>query len=64
MIFLGDFSIVKIFLIKLSCYYDNYFIDFIFGKYNGFVSKARVSASIWLADSQLGATHHVGYQLI
>jgi hypothetical protein len=24
--FLGDFSNLKIFLIKLSCYYDNYFM--------------------------------------
>ena len=41
MIFLGDFSFVKIFLTKLSCYHDNYFKYFMFGKYNGFVSKAR-----------------------
>ena len=41
MIFLGDFSFVKIFLTKLSCYHDNYFKYFMFGKYNGFVSKVR-----------------------
>ena len=40
-IFLGDFSFVKIFLTKLSCYHDNYFKYFMFGKHNGFVSKAR-----------------------
>jgi hypothetical protein len=37
---LGDFSFVKIFLTKLSCYHDNFFKYFMFGKYNGFVSKA------------------------
>jgi hypothetical protein len=37
-------SILKIFLIKLSCYHDNYIKYFMFEKYNGFVSKARVSA--------------------
>jgi hypothetical protein len=49
-IFLGDFwhfSFVKIFLTKLSCYHDNYFKYFMFGKYNGFVSKARVSACMY-----------------
>jgi hypothetical protein len=45
-IFLGDFSILKIFLIKLSCYHDNYFKYFMLGKYNGFVSKERVSACL------------------
>ena len=39
MIFLGHFS--------LSCYHDNYFRYFMFGKYNGFVSKARVSACMY-----------------
>jgi hypothetical protein len=39
-IFLGDFSFAKIFLTKLLSYYDNYFKYFMFGKYNGFVSKA------------------------
>jgi hypothetical protein len=43
-IFLWEISILKIFLIKLSCYNDNYFKYFMFGKYNGFVSKVRVSA--------------------
>jgi hypothetical protein len=43
-IFLGDVSILKTFLMKISCYHDNYFKNFMFGKYYGFVSKARVSA--------------------
>jgi hypothetical protein len=42
-IFLGDFLFLK----KLSCYHDNYFRYFMFGKYNGFVSKARVSACMY-----------------
>ena len=46
MIFLGDFSFVRIFL-KLLCYHDNNFRYFMFGKYNGFVSKARVSAFMY-----------------
>jgi hypothetical protein len=37
------FFICKNILKKLSCYHDNYFRYFMFGKYNGFVSKARVS---------------------
>ena len=41
MIFLGDFLFAKIVLTKLSCYHDNYFKYFMFGKYNGFVSTAR-----------------------
>jgi hypothetical protein len=40
-IFLGDFSFWKNVLKKLSCYHDNYFKYFIFGKYIVFVSKAR-----------------------
>jgi hypothetical protein len=40
-LFLGDISFVKIFLTKLSCYHDNYFKYFMFGKLNGFVSKGR-----------------------
>jgi hypothetical protein len=35
------------FLKKLSCYHDNNFGYFMFGKYNGFVSKARVSACMY-----------------
>ena len=31
----------------LSCYHDNNFGYFMFGKYNGFVSKARVSACMY-----------------
>jgi hypothetical protein len=46
-IFLGDFSIVKIFLVKLLCYHDNYFKYVMFWKYNGFASKARVSAFMY-----------------
>jgi hypothetical protein len=46
-LFLGDFSFVRIFLKKLSCYHDNYFRYFMFGKYNGFVSKVRVSACMY-----------------
>jgi hypothetical protein len=41
------FFICKIILKKLSCYHDNYFRYFTFGKYNGFVSKARVSACMY-----------------
>jgi hypothetical protein len=41
------FFICKNILIKLSCYHDNYFRYFMFGKYNGFVSKARVSACMY-----------------
>jgi hypothetical protein len=43
-IFLADLSIVKIFLMKLSRHFDNYFM---FGKYNGFVNKASVSACLY-----------------
>jgi hypothetical protein len=39
------FFICKNILKKLSCYHDNYFRYFMFGKYNGFVSKAWVSAT-------------------
>jgi hypothetical protein len=35
------------FLIQLSCYHDNYFKYFMFGKYNGFVSKATVAACMY-----------------
>ena len=41
------FSFVRIFLKKLSCYHDDYFRYFMFGKYNGFVSKAKVSACMY-----------------
>jgi hypothetical protein len=41
------FFIRKNILKKLSCYHDNYFRYFMFGKYNGFVGKARVSACIY-----------------
>ena len=41
------FFICKNILKKLTCYHDNYFRYFMFGKYNGFVSKARVSACMY-----------------
>ena len=41
------FFLCKNILKKLSCYHDNYFRYFMFGKYNGFVSKARVSACMY-----------------
>ena len=41
------FFICKNILKKLSCYHDNYFRYFIYGKYNGFVNKARVSACMY-----------------
>jgi hypothetical protein len=41
------FFICKNILKKLSCYHDNYFRYFMFGKYNGFVSKARISACMY-----------------
>jgi hypothetical protein len=46
-IFFRRFFICKNILKKLSCYHDNYFRHFMFGKYNGFVSKARVSACMY-----------------
>ena len=41
-IFKRFFICIKNILKKLSFYHDNYFRYFMFGKYNGFVSKARV----------------------
>jgi hypothetical protein len=41
------FFICKNILKKLSCYHDNYSRYFMFGKYNGFVSKARASACMY-----------------
>jgi hypothetical protein len=41
------FFICKNILKKLSCYHDNYSRYFMFGKYHGFVSKARVSACMY-----------------
>ena len=41
------FFICKNIFKKLSCYHDNYFRYFMFGKYNGFDSKARVSAYMY-----------------
>ena len=41
------FFICKNILKKISCYHDNYFRYFMFGKYYGFVSKARVSACMY-----------------
>jgi hypothetical protein len=45
------FFICENILKKLSCYHDNYFRYFMFGKYNGFVSKARVSACMYFLVS-------------
>ena len=42
------FAECHIFIVSnLWCYHDNYFRYFMFGKYNGFVSKARVSACMY-----------------
>jgi hypothetical protein len=43
---LGGFCNLILFL-KLSCYHDNYFQNFMFRKHNGFVSKARISACMY-----------------
>jgi hypothetical protein len=56
-IFSGDFSFVKIFLTKLSCYHDNYFKYFMFGKYNGFVSKASGFCMHVFSSISLSGTH-------
>ena len=45
--FFRRFFICKNVLKKLSCYHDSYVRYFMFGKYNGFVSKARVSACMY-----------------
>ena len=37
---------LKLFLIKLSCYHDNYFQYSMFGKHNGFVSHAWFTLAI------------------
>ena len=50
-IFKRFFICIKNILKKLSCYYDNYFRYFMFGKYNGCVSKARVSACMYFLVS-------------
>ena len=47
------FFICKCILKKLSCYHDNNFGYFMFGKYNGFVSKARVSACMYFLVSRI-----------
>ena len=49
-----QFFIFKNILKKLSCYHDNYFRYFMFGKYNGFVSKARVSACMYFLVYKYG----------
>ena len=46
-----QFFICKNILKKLSCYHDNYFRYFMFGKCNGFLSKARVSACMYLSSN-------------
>ena len=48
-----DFSIVKIFLVTLSCYHDDYFKYLMFEKYNGFVSNAKVSACTYFLVNRL-----------
>jgi hypothetical protein len=42
---------VETYVSTLWCYHDNYFRYFMFGKYNGFVSKARVSACMYFLVS-------------
>jgi hypothetical protein len=51
------FFICKNILKKLSCYHDNYFRYFMFAKYNGFVSKARVSACMYFLVIMRDFTH-------
>ena len=46
-----QFFICKNILKKLSCYHDNYFRYFMFGKCNGFLRKARVSACMYLSSN-------------
>jgi hypothetical protein len=48
---------VRIFLKKLSCYHDNCSRYSMFGKYNGFVSKARVSACMYFLVHSLYLMH-------
>ena len=62
------FFICKNILKKLSCYHDNYFRYFMFGKYNGFVSKARVSACMYFLvmvfkknDYRMRCNNYVSY---
>jgi hypothetical protein len=60
------FFICKNILKKLSCYHDNYFGYFMFGKYNGFVSKARVSACMYFLVKTLKhpySPRHLGLTL-
>jgi hypothetical protein len=54
------FFICKNILKKLSCYHDNYFRYFMFGKYNGFVSKARVSACMYFLVCSLKCKQNKG----
>jgi hypothetical protein len=51
------FFICKNILKKISCYHDNYFRYFMFGKYNGFVRKARVSACMYFLVQILNWTN-------
>jgi hypothetical protein len=51
------FFICKNILKKLSCYHDNYFRYFLFGKYNGFVSKARLSACMYFLVLKIISMH-------
>ena len=52
-IFRRFFICIKKILKKLSCYHDNNFGYFMFGKYNGFVSKTRVSACMYFLVNTL-----------
>ena len=66
-----QFFICKNILKKLSCYHNNYFRYFMFGKYNGFVSKARVSACMyflvkyvyWGVEGKLGGGYETNYDI-
>jgi hypothetical protein len=42
-----EVSVSSLYIPTLWCYHDNNFRYFMFGKYNGFVSKARVSACMY-----------------
>ena len=56
------FFICKNILKKLSCYHDNYFRYFMFGEYNGFVSKARVSACMYFLVRMISLTGYPSSQ--
>jgi hypothetical protein len=58
------FFICKNILQKLSCYHDNYFRYFMFGKYNGFVSKAWVSACMYFLITSYFRSKLINYELL